>query len=97
MIRRFWARWHPGISANRRVCRLGRPGATVKEYGLDSEVLYRDSLDNQFTSDPLKVNVEVVPAQSVVTRSVSRGMIAIILTVLAIAGYVIYIKRFKPQ
>src|SRR5271157_1876773 len=26
--------------------------ATVKEYSLDSEVLYRDVLDNQFTSHP---------------------------------------------
>ena len=38
-------------------------GATVKEYGLDSEVIYRDSLNNQFTSDPMKVNVQVVPAK----------------------------------
>ncbi|MFY9750252.1 MAG: S-layer protein [Methanoregula sp.] len=73
------------------------PAATVKEYGLDSEVLYRDALDNQFTSDPLKVNVDVVPAQSVVTQIGLPGLIAIILAVLAIAGYVIYIKRFKPR
>jgi hypothetical protein len=78
------------------------PGATVKEYGLDSEVLYRDALDNQFTSDPLKVNVEVVPAPSVATQIGLSGLslpalIAIVLTVLAIAGYVIYTKRFKPR
>jgi hypothetical protein len=73
------------------------PGATVKEYGLDSEVLYRDALDNQFTSDPLKANVEVVPAQNVVTQIGLPALIAIILAVLAIAGYVIYVKRFKPR
>ena len=60
-------------------------------------MLYRDALDNQFTSDPLKVNVDVVPAQSVVTQIGLPGLIAIILAVLAIAGYVIYIKRFKPR
>ncbi len=73
------------------------PDATVKEYGLDSEVLYRDALDNQFTSDPLKVNVEVVPTKTVVSLIGLPGLIAIILIVLAIAGYVIYVKRFKPR
>jgi hypothetical protein len=73
------------------------PGATVKEYGLDSEVLYRDALDNQFTSDPLKVNVEVVPVRSVVTQIGLPVLIVIILAVLAVAGYVIYIKRFRPR
>jgi len=72
-------------------------GATIKEYGLDSEVLYRDALDNQFTSDPLKVNVEVVPLRSVVDQLGLPVIIAIILVVLAAAGYVIYVKRFKPR
>jgi len=77
-------------------------GATVKEYGLDSEVLYYDSFNNQFTSDPLKVNIEVVPVPSVVTRLGLPmlglpGLVAIILAVLAVAGYVIYTKRFKPR
>ena len=78
------------------------PSATVKEYGLDSEVLYQDALDNQFTSDPLKVDVEVVPVPSVVTQLGLPalglpGLVAIILAVLAVAGYVIYVKRFKPR
>ncbi len=71
--------------------------ATSKEYGLDSEVIYRDALDNQITSDPLKANVEVVPAKSVVTLVGLPGLAAIILVVLAIAGYVVYVKRFKPR
>ena len=73
------------------------PGATAKEYGLDSEVIYRDSLDNQFTSDPLKVNVEVVPAKSIVNLLGLPVIITIILIGLAAAGYLIYTKRFKPQ
>jgi|SRR5271157_823244 len=73
------------------------PTATVKEYGLDSEVIYRDALDNQFTSDPLKANVAVVPAKTVVNLLGLPGLIAILLVVLAIAGYVVYVKRFKPR
>ncbi|MGA7798625.1 MAG: S-layer protein [Methanoregula sp.] len=73
------------------------PGATAKEYGLDSEVIYRDSLDNQFTSDPLKVNVEVVPAKSITDLLGLPVIITLILIVLAAAGYPIYTKRFKPQ
>jgi len=34
--------------------------ATQKEYGLDSEVRYRDALDNSIISDPIKVRIEVV-------------------------------------
>lgn len=34
--------------------------ATQKEYGLDSEVRYRDALDNSVISDPIKVRIEVV-------------------------------------
>ncbi|MGB8310005.1 MAG: S-layer protein [Methanoregula sp.] len=73
------------------------PTATVKQYGLDAEVIYRDSLDNQFTSDPLKANVEVVPTKSVMNLLGIPGLVAILLVVLAIAGYVVYVKRFKPR
>ena len=72
-------------------------GATAKEYGLDSEVIYRDSLNNQFTSDPMKVNVQVVPAKSLADLFSLPVIIAIILVILAAAGYLIYTKRFKPQ
>jgi hypothetical protein len=34
--------------------------ATEKEYGLDSEIRYRDALDNSIISDPIKVPLEVV-------------------------------------
>jgi hypothetical protein len=73
------------------------PSATVKEYGLDSEVIYRDALDNQFTSDPLKANVEVVPAKSIVSLIGLPYLVAILIVVLAIVGYIVYVKRFKPR
>ena len=71
--------------------------ATVKVYGLDSEVQYRDVLDNSVTSDPVKVQVQVVPAPSILSLIGLPGIIAIILVVLAAAGYLIYSKRFKHR
>jgi len=72
-------------------------GATVKEYGLDSEVIYRDALDNQFTSDPLKVNVQIVPAPSLTDAIGLPGLIVILLAVLAAAGYAVYLRWFRPR
>ena len=72
-------------------------GATVKEYGLDSEVLYYDNLNNLFTSDPLKVSVEVVPAPSLTNAIGIPGLVAIILAILAIAGYAAYRRWFRPR
>ncbi len=34
--------------------------ATIKEYGLDSEIRYRDALDNTYISDTMKVKVYVI-------------------------------------
>jgi hypothetical protein len=69
--------------------------ATIKVYGLDSDVQYRDVLDNTFTSDPVKVQVQVIPQPSITEMLGLPGTIAIILVVLAAAGYLIYTKRFK--
>jgi len=33
--------------------------ATIKEYGLDSEIRYRDALDTTHISDPMKVSIDV--------------------------------------
>lgn len=71
--------------------------ATVKEYGLDSEVLYYDNLNNLFTSDPLKVNVEVVPALSLTESLGLPGLAAIILVILAVAGFAAYRRWFRPR
>jgi hypothetical protein len=71
--------------------------ATVKEYGIDAEVRYRDSFDNVFTSDPLKADVQVVPPFNPASLIGLPALIAIILAVLAIAGYAIYRKGFKPR
>ncbi|MGD0080853.1 MAG: S-layer protein [Methanoregula sp.] len=74
-------------------------GATVKEYGLDSEVMYRDSLDNEITSDPLKVNVQVVPSRTIVNVLGLPGLLGLIVVIgiLASLGYFVYSRRVRNQ
>jgi hypothetical protein len=54
-------------------------------------------LDNSVTSDPVKVQVQVVPAPGVLALLGLPGLIAILLIVLAAAGYLIYTKRLKHR
>jgi len=72
-------------------------GANAKEYGLDSEIIYRDSLNNQITSDPVKVNIRVVPREGIADTLGLPVIAGLILVVLAGAGYLVYKKRTKPQ
>ncbi len=64
-------------------------GATEKVYGLDSEIRYRDALDNTQISKTMKVEVEVIPRE----RSIPPMLIAAILIVVLGAGYWYYRKR----
>jgi uncharacterized membrane protein len=45
----------------------------------------------------MKVNVQVVPAKSVMDLFSLPVIIALILVVLAAVGYLVYAKRFRPQ
>jgi hypothetical protein len=67
--------------------------ATSKEYGLDSEVRYRDALDNSIISDPIKVRIEVVERSSLGLYLLG-GLIAV-----AILGgaYYYYSRRQKGK
>ena len=65
--------------------------ATQKEYGLDSEVRYRDALDNSIISDPIKVRIEVVERSNtllyLLTGIIALGIIA--------GGYYYYQRHQK--
>jgi hypothetical protein len=68
--------------------------ATAQDYALDTEVRFRDALDNSQVSDTFKVDVSVSPS------SQSTGIFAflpvIILAALAIgAGYYLLVIRKK--
>jgi hypothetical protein len=71
--------------------------ATVKEYGLDAEVIYQDALDNEITSDPLKVNVQVVPSRGVLDLLGLPGLVLIVIAILAALGYFVYSRRARKQ
>ena len=65
-------------------------GATAKEYGLDSEIRYRDALDNSAISDTMKVQVRVV--QGGISLLLVAGVL-VLLACAAGAGYYILKKR----
>ncbi|MEI6293712.1 MAG: S-layer protein [Methanomicrobiales archaeon] len=73
------------------------PGATVKDYGLDSEILYRDALNNDQVSDRVKVAVDVT-SSSLVRQIVSNPYLLIVIALVAIAAvYFGVIQRRKKS
>ena len=72
--------------------------ATVKSYGIDAEVRYRDALDNQVVSDPMKLNVNVVAAKSITSALTDTPALLalVVLVVIAAAGFYVY-RRKKLQ
>jgi hypothetical protein len=69
--------------------------ATIKEYGLDSEIRYRDELDNTYISDTMKVKV-VVNAPAGATAILANPIyLSIIIAVIIGAVYLVYHFRKK--
>jgi hypothetical protein len=68
---------------------------TPKTFGLDSEILYRDALDNQITSDPLKVTVNVVQPGNFLANGIIVPVI--IAGILIGLGYWAYSQRRKNR
>jgi hypothetical protein len=69
--------------------------ATIKEYGLDSEIRYRDALDNTYISDTMKIKVNVKSPSGI--ASVLSNPVYISIIVAGIIGimYLIYHYRQK--
>ncbi|MDD1678744.1 MAG: S-layer protein, partial [Methanomicrobiales archaeon] len=55
----------PGATSTARFEITADAAATIKEYGLDSEIRYRDALDNSLISDTMKVRISVVQGPGV--------------------------------
>jgi hypothetical protein len=67
--------------------------ATIKDYGLDSEIRYRDALDNPYISDTIKVQINVT-AQTGITAIISNPIImSIIIAAIIGTGYSVYKYR----
>jgi hypothetical protein len=72
--------------------------ATVKQYGLDSEIRYRDALDNTYISDPLKVTVNVVSPTGVAVILTNPVYLSIVAAaIIAIVYLLYYLFRKKQQ
>jgi len=83
----------PGETAVARYYVTIDSGATIKQYGLDSEIRYRDALDNSQISDTMKLAVTVEKTGSVAGIFSNPIVLALIAAVLIGAGYYIYRKR----
>jgi hypothetical protein len=71
--------------------------ATLKKYGIDSEVRYNDAFDNQVISDPIKLGLTVAEDSGPVAGLLKNPiMLAILAAIIIGAGYVIYRKRTNP-
>ena len=83
----------PGETATARYTINAAADAGVKEYALDTEIRYRDALDNSQISDTFKVPVNVVG------KPASAGMLlpllAVIVLIVVGAGYYLLVMRKK--
>jgi hypothetical protein len=83
----------PGKTATARFEVSVDSTGTVKSYGLDSEIRYRDALDNSQISDAIKVQVEVVPQSDLTTLVTNPVFISVIAFLVIAAGYYVIKKR----
>ena len=70
--------------------------ATIKKYGLDSEIRYRDALDNTYLSDPMKVSVDVTATQglaAILTNPIYLSILAAV--IIGIAYFILHYLRKK--
>jgi hypothetical protein len=80
----------PGEEKTARFEVTADAGATTKTYGLDSEVRYRDALDNSQLSDTMKIPVTVTPGGSLLGSPLVLAVIALLVIG---GGYYLYRHR----
>jgi hypothetical protein len=69
--------------------------ATLKEYGLDSEIRYRDVIENTYISDTMKVNITVTAPTGLTVILSNPVYLSIVLAGIIGAVYLIYHYRRK--
>jgi hypothetical protein len=69
--------------------------ATAKEYGFDTEIRYRDALDNDQVSDRIKLPVEVVRPSGIMAVLGNPFILILIGIVVIVAIYLILTRRRK--
>lgn len=83
----------PGETATARFEVSIDADATLKEYGIDSEIRYRDDLDNSKISDTMKVRVALEKKSGAIFTN--PVFLAVIAAVIIGAGYYIFVYRKK--
>ncbi len=68
-------------------------GATLKEYGIDSEIRYRDDLDNSKISDTMKTRVVLEKRPGVLFTN--PVFLVVVAAIIVGAGYYIFVHRKK--
>jgi hypothetical protein len=69
--------------------------ATIKQYGLDSEIRYRDALDNTYISDPMKVQVNVISPMGITTIVSNPIYLSILAAAIIGIAYLVFHQRRK--
>jgi len=69
--------------------------ATIKEYGLDSEIRYRDALDNTHISETMKVKVDVTAPGGL--ASILQNPVYLTIIIAAILGIIYAIFHFRKS
>ena len=86
----------PGETGSARYDVTVASGATPKSYGLDSEIRYRDALDNSQISDTIKVRVDVVqPIGILGTLSNPLVLLALAAITAGALAYILIRRRKK--
>ncbi|MFH0966596.1 MAG: S-layer protein [Methanobacteriota archaeon] len=71
--------------------------ADTKMYGLDSEIKYRDALDDSHVSDTIKVTIKVVPTEGLSALMSNPVVIGLILVIILGGAYYLYEYRRKQH
>jgi len=80
----------PGETALARFELIVSNDAIIKEYGLNSEIRYRDALDNSQISDTMKLRVQVIERSVFATLIANPVVIGLIIAAGAGAAYYLY-------
>jgi len=85
----------PGQSATANFVVSVDKAATLKEYGLDSEIRYRDALDNTYISDTMKVKVNIAGPTGLATILSNPIYLSILIATIIGIIYIVYHYRKK--
>ena len=85
----------PGGNVTAHYAITAANGAAPGTYALDTEVRYRDALDNSQISDTFKADVQVVPRPATAPLVQLLEIVAVVAVILGAAGYYVLVMRKK--